>query len=200
MFGKVQAWAPDREGARKRLVCALGALEVQGVATTAPYLAGVLDHTDFATVSHDTGSIERIWQPDEASRPQSSLVAPTSQVRTVRLSTSQGAIEIDIHGSRRERPKVLASPTSTARTACQSRPAAGEPVAPIDGAVIRIAVNVGDMVQAGDLLAVMEAMKMELAVRASRAGRVEAILVEMGQVASRGSLLVQLGKADYVQA
>ena len=37
MFGKVQAWAPTREGARKRLIQALSSLEVQGVDTTAPY-------------------------------------------------------------------------------------------------------------------------------------------------------------------
>ena len=196
MFGKVQAWAPDREGARKRLISALASLDVQGIETTAPYLASVLDHTDFATVAHDTGSIERVWKLSEATRPQSSRV---SRARTVRLSTSQGVIEVDVYGRGREPPKIRVS-TTNAPAAPQPRATSGEPVAPIDGAVIRVAVNVGDVVQAGDLLAVMEAMKMELAVRASRAGRIEAVLVEVGQVASRGSLLVKLGKADYVSA
>jgi biotin carboxyl carrier protein len=73
-------------------------------------------------------------------------------------------------------------------------------VAPIDGAVIQVAVTVGDLVQEGDLLVVMEAMKMELAIRASRTGRIEAVRVEVGQVAARGSLLVQLGKEEHVSA
>ena len=73
-------------------------------------------------------------------------------------------------------------------------------MAPIDGAVIQVAVKVGDLVQEGDLLVVMEAMKMELAVLASRPGRVEAVRVEVGQVTTRGSLLVQLGKEEHVSA
>ncbi len=73
-------------------------------------------------------------------------------------------------------------------------------MAPIDGAVIQVAVKVGDFVQEGDLLVVMEAMKMELAVRASRPGRVEAVRVDVGQVATRGCLLVQLGKEEHVAA
>jgi len=212
MFGKVQAWAPTREGARKRLIHALSSLVVQGVETTAPYLATVLGHSDFATVAHDTGSIERAWQPDPASRPQPAdeisepaCDPPVPPIRRVRLSTSQGVLEVDVHGRHRERAQArpTTSPTTNATSTAAlptSRPAQGEPVAPIDGAVIQVAVKVGDLVQEGDLLVVMEAMKMELAVRASRPGRVEAVRVEVGQVATRGSLLVQLGKEEHVSA
>ena len=209
MFGKVQAWAPTREGARKRLIQALSSLEVQGVETTAPYLATVLGHSDFATVAHDTGSIERAWQPDPASRPQpaheisEAACNAAPPVRRVRLSTSQGVLEVEVHGRQRERAQVRPTTGATTNATAAlptSRPVQGEPVAPIDGAVIQVAVKVGDFVQEGDLLVVMEAMKMELAVRASRPGRVEAVRVEVGQVATRGSLLVQLGKEEHVSA
>jgi acetyl-CoA/propionyl-CoA carboxylase biotin carboxyl carrier protein len=225
MFGKVQAWGPTRDNARRRLICALSSLGVDGIETTAPYLEQVLRHTDFATVAHDTGSVERVWQPDPALRPKSSqkpTVAVTAgtvtpRARRVRLSTSHGVIEVDVHGRQQEKPVARATasaaagasartPADTAahasvgaragappRTAAPaSRPSASEPVAPIDGAVIQVAVKVGDVVDEGALLVVVEAMKMELAVRAPRAGRVDAVLVEVGQVASRGSLLVQL--------
>ena len=202
MFGKVQAWAPTREGARKRLIHALSSLEVQGVETTAPYLATVLGHSDFATVAHDTGSIERVWQPDPETRPPNDSNETTpSTVRRVRLSTSQGVLEVDVHGRRRERALVRPATNSTSIVKSPVSPRApGEPVAPIDGAVIQVAVKVGDLVQEGDLLVVMEAMKMELAIRASRSGRIEGVRVEVGQVASRGSLLVQLGKEEHVSA
>jgi acetyl/propionyl-CoA carboxylase alpha subunit len=209
----VQAWGPTRDNARRRLICALSSLGVDGIETTAPYLEQVLRHTDFATVAHDTGSVERVWQPDPALRPRSSREPTvdetagtvTPRARRVRLSTSQRVIEVDVHGRRQEKPvacaaaraaagaSVRASVRTSAGTAPHaSRPSASEPVAPIDGAVIQVAVKVGDVVDEGALLVVVEAMKMELAVRAPRAGRVDAVLVEVGQVASRGSLLVQL--------
>ena len=195
LFGKVQAWGPTRENARKRLICALSSLDVDGIETTAAYLGQVLQHEDFATVAHDTGSVERTWKPDPATRAPR---AARPLTRRVRLSTSQGVIDVDVHGRQSRRPPVAGSAgraTAGAVTDAPppaSRPSSGEPVAPIDGAIIQVAVKVGDVVETGDLLAVMEAMKMELAVRASRAGRVEAILVEVGHVATRGSLLVQL--------
>jgi acetyl-CoA/propionyl-CoA carboxylase biotin carboxyl carrier protein len=212
MFGKVQAWAPTREIARKRLICALSSLDVEGIETTASYLEQVLQHADFAAVAHDTGSVERDWQPDPARRPtpatesvaeiaEPAVGTATPRIRRVRLSTSQGVLEVDVYGSARssQRPRATTSAASGV-TIPGSRPTPGEPVAPIDGAVIQVAVSVGDLVEEGDLLAVMEAMKMELAVRAPRPGRVEAVLVKVGQVASRGSLLMQLGKENNVSA
>src|SRR5690606_15460489 len=56
MFGKVQAFGPDRETARRHLVNALGDLKVEGIATTAPYLRHVLEEREFIDVAHDTGS------------------------------------------------------------------------------------------------------------------------------------------------
>ncbi|HVW71508.1 MAG TPA: biotin carboxylase N-terminal domain-containing protein [Steroidobacteraceae bacterium] len=212
LVGKVQAWGPTRETARRRLIAALAGLEAVGVATTAPYLRQVLEHGDFASVKHDTGSIERVWRPDPQLRPlgeanfnsggvEDGPRAAAPRTRRVRLSTSQGVIEVDVHGAQRAR--TTENVQRTTREATGERPRAadrtgrsnGEPLAPIDGAVIQVAVKVGDVVKTGDLLAVMEAMKMELPVRAARAGTVEAVLVEAGQVAAKGSLLVALAAA-----
>lgn len=207
MFGKVQAWAPTRDSARRRLISALSSLEVDGVATTAPYLVQVLKHEDFARVVHDTGSVERVWQPDPALRPALIEKASTKS-RRVRLSTSQGVVEIDVHGQEPRsaragagaaslRPSAIASVRPSSGSA---RVSGGEPVAPIDGSVIQVAVKTGDVVKDGDLLVVMEAMKMELAIKAPRAGRIESVLVEVGHVASRGSLLVKLTEEEHVPA
>jgi acetyl-CoA/propionyl-CoA carboxylase biotin carboxyl carrier protein len=197
MFGKVQAWGPDRETARIRLSAALAALNVRGVTTTAPYLRQVLGQPEFIAVTHDTGSAERSWRPEEATRPEmpnSAAPLAASTERRVRLSTSQGAIEIAVFGPRREQRTVRAA-SGTARVTDQKKPAT-EPVAPIAGAVVAVCVKAGEAVAKGAVLVVLEAMKMELPVVAPRAGIVEAVLVVAGDVTARGSLLVRLSAGE----
>ncbi len=64
--------------------------------------------------------------------------------------------------------------------------------APMPGMIVRIAVNVGDTVRAGDSLVVMEAMKMENELRASAPGTVKAIHAVVGQPVDKGTLLLEL--------
>src|SRR4029453_12472138 len=56
LLGKLVAWAPDRDRAIARMLAALDDLAVEGVATTAPALARVLDHDDFRAARHWTTS------------------------------------------------------------------------------------------------------------------------------------------------
>ena len=65
-------------------------------------------------------------------------------------------------------------------------------VAPMPGLVVRINVRLGDQVQAGQALVVMEAMKMENELRASAAGTVKAIGVQPGAAVEKGTVLVEL--------
>jgi biotin carboxyl carrier protein len=64
--------------------------------------------------------------------------------------------------------------------------------APMPGLIVRVNVKVGDEVQAGQGVVVMEAMKMENELRASGAGRVRAIHADPGTAVEKGSLLVEL--------
>jgi biotin carboxyl carrier protein len=63
----------------------------------------------------------------------------------------------------------------------------------VNGRIEQIRVQVGDAVQAGDVLAVLESMKMEIALESPCAGRVLAVLTEVGQVAQEGQNLFELG-------
>ena len=64
--------------------------------------------------------------------------------------------------------------------------------APMPGLVVRVAVQRGDVVAAGQGLVVMEAMKMENELRASSAGRVKAVHVQPGTAVDKGALLIEL--------
>ena len=65
-------------------------------------------------------------------------------------------------------------------------------VAPMPGMIVRVAVQVGDAVQAGQGLVVMEAMKMENELRATAAGTVKAVLAQPGTAVEKGAILVEL--------
>jgi acetyl-CoA carboxylase biotin carboxyl carrier protein len=62
----------------------------------------------------------------------------------------------------------------------------------ITGNVWKITAKVGDQVKEDDPILILESMKMEIPVGAPEAGRVQAILVEEGQVVSEGSVVARL--------
>lgn len=64
--------------------------------------------------------------------------------------------------------------------------------APMPGLVVRVAVQSGDVVIAGQGLVVMEAMKMENELRSSSAGRVKTVHVQPGTAVDKGALLIEL--------
>ena len=64
------------------------------------------------------------------------------------------------------------------------------------GLVVSVAVGAGDVVAAGQPLAVLEAMKMQNPVRAPRSGRVSRVLVVAGAVVEGGAPLVELDDAE----
>jgi biotin carboxyl carrier protein len=65
-------------------------------------------------------------------------------------------------------------------------------VAPMPGMIVRVQVQVGDVVQAGQGLVVMEAMKMENELRASASATVKAIHARVGSAVEKGALLLEL--------
>ena len=78
-------------------------------------------------------------------------------------------------------------------TAATAGPAGPAPlVAPMPGLVVRVMAAVGDVVQAGQGLVVVEAMKMETELRASAPGRVRAVHAREGQAVEKGTVLLEL--------
>ena len=65
-------------------------------------------------------------------------------------------------------------------------------IAPMPGMIVRVAVQVGDTVQPGQGLVVMEAMKMENELRATTAGTVKAVLAQPGTAVEKGAVLLEL--------
>jgi pyruvate carboxylase subunit B len=78
-------------------------------------------------------------------------------------------------------------------SAASAGPAGPAPIlAPMPGLIVRVNVNVGDRVEAGQGIVVMEAMKMENELRATAPGTVQSIEVAAGTAVEKGTLLVRL--------
>ena len=87
-----------------------------------------------------------------------------------------------------EAPVAAAAPVSGAVTA------EGETVAaPMPGTILGVNVKVGDAIAAGQVLCILEAMKMENEIKAPKAGTVKQVLVARGQAVETGAPLVVIG-------
>ena len=86
-----------------------------------------------------------------------------------------------------------ASTPSAPTTASVPAASANAVVAPLAGSVARVLVAEGDQIEAGQVLVVLEAMKMETEITAPSAGKVGTILVEPGQAVQGGQALIELG-------
>ena len=95
-------------------------------------------------------------------------------------------------------PAAAAAPAPAAAPAAAPAPAAAAPVAgeavtaPMPGNILKVAVSQGQTVKEGDLLVVLEAMKMENEIFAPKAGTVAAVNVAKGQSVDTGATMVVL--------
>lgn len=86
-------------------------------------------------------------------------------------------------------PAATAAPASAAATAA----APGDQISPLSGVVDSISVSVGQPVKDGDIIAVVEAMKMKTQIYAHRDGTVTSIAVKPGEAVSAGHVLLTIG-------
>jgi acetyl/propionyl-CoA carboxylase alpha subunit len=112
----------------------------------------------------------------------------------VRPGASRGLYTFWLDGYRFE-AEALDERTRAIRelSGARSGPSGPAPlVAPMPGLIVRVHVQIGDQVQPGQGLVVMEAMKMENELRIQAVGRVRNVLVAPGSVVEKGALLIEL--------
>jgi len=107
---------------------------------------------------------------------------------------TRGRYSLSLDGHRFD-VEALDERTRTIRDLSAASAASGGPaplVAPMPGLIVRVAVEAGDEVRAGQPLVVMEAMKMENELRSPAAGRVRTVPARVGAAVEKGALLVEL--------
>lgn len=194
LLAKLVVWGEDRDAAIARMRRALDEFDIQGVETLVDFhRAAMAEGGDFAA-----GGTCRDLVADPApaldALPElrgSMLSAPP---RTV-AHPERLIVEIDgkratmlVHDPANALPEP---PAVRARTAGGAG-APGEVSAPIPGNVLQVLVKPGQIVAAGELVCILEAMKMENEIGAPSAGTVEAVRVEPGEAVAAGHVLVSI--------
>ena len=192
LVGKLVCWGADRDIARRRTLRALEEMSVEGIATTVPAAIAILQHDDFADLTHSTKWVEETLDlsgiaaaaptpPDEAGD------SATPRTLDVEVDSKKFAVTVWLPD---------AAPTGqTTRTRRASQGAAlggggsGNIAVPMQGTVISVLASVGDEVEAGQPLLVLEAMKMENNIVADKAGTVKEIRVSEGDSVGSGDIV-----------
>ena len=198
LIGKLVVWGRDRDTAIARALRALTETRVAGVATTVPAARAILAHPDFAAVAHSTRWVEeRLDFATLPEPPSDANGAPESRAGPI----VRHEIEAEVDGKRFSvalwTPQTTggdSEPPSAARRRAQGPSSLGsgsaEITVPMQGTVIKLLVQVGDQIEAGQPVAVLEAMKMENNIAAGRSGRVTEIRVKVGDSVGAGDTIV----------
>jgi acetyl-CoA/propionyl-CoA carboxylase biotin carboxyl carrier protein len=213
LIAKLVVWGPDRDTARRRAIRALEETEIVGVATTIPADLAILGHPDFIAGEHSTRWVEdRLDLSGISPPPPAEGEAERDGARVERN------VDVEVDGRRYQVrlwvPDVapvtaLGGPGASAGpgvggSRAPARPRAGvgggvghggaagsgNVTVPMQGTVVKILVAVGDAVEVGQTVCVLEAMKMENNVAAERSGTVAEIKVRPGATVAAGDTVM----------
>jgi acetyl-CoA/propionyl-CoA carboxylase biotin carboxyl carrier protein len=193
LIAKLVVWAGDREAARQRMLRALAEYAVAGVPTTVPFHRWVLDTPEFRDGTHFTKFVEQALAETELPR----FDQPSVDSRGNEPATERRASEIVVEVAGRRVPVRLFDPA--ARTAppppeTHGRTLGGDHAgdtitAPMQGTILQVLVEVGQEIEAGQVVCILEAMKMENHIAAPRDGTVAELPVQAGQVVETGQTI-----------
>ncbi len=197
LIAKVIVWGSDREEARKRMIRALRETEVQGVATTIPADLAILEHPDFIAVEHSTNWVENKLDLSGVAAPTPSVSPDEAEARVPR------DIDVEVNG-RRYGVRMWVPESVPAAGGGPARPkpkrrsggggggaaSSGDVAVPMQGTIVKVLVSVGDTVEAGQAVTVLEAMKMENNIVAEVAGEVAEVKVVAGDAVGAGDVVV----------
>ncbi|MEM8561406.1 MAG: sodium-extruding oxaloacetate decarboxylase subunit alpha [Pseudomonadota bacterium] len=126
--------------------------------------------------------------------PVSSGDSAEAEVYTVKVNGQSFVVEVTAGGEISDVVPVSANQAPAAATTAPAAAANVETVnAPLAGNIFQVRVGVGDAVESGDIIVVLEAMKMETEVRVQRAGTVSQVMVKVGDQVAVGDPLISLG-------
>jgi acetyl-CoA/propionyl-CoA carboxylase, biotin carboxylase, biotin carboxyl carrier protein len=195
LMAKLIVWGEDRDLARRRMLRALDEFRVEGIPTTMPFHRWVLDTPDFRS-----GEVHTKWVEDTLARqalpkvdaaPAPSPVGTPSHphARPVRMMVEVDGhrVPVTVWG---DEDRTAPLPPALAHVGHLGRSDGEVIAAPMQGTILRVMVEAGQEVDAGQTVCILEAMKMENHIAAVRPGKVAEVAVSKGEVVDAGQPLV----------
>jgi acetyl-CoA/propionyl-CoA carboxylase biotin carboxyl carrier protein len=199
MVAKLIVWDVDREKATRRMLRALGEYDSGGLTTLIPFHEAILATEQWAKGETCRDLMEdRDWlkstAPADAGPPEPSEDGGEMVTRDYKVEVSGKLFDVKVIGEAgaggaapaaggRKPPKRERKAGGGAAASSESLPS------PLQGTVFKVNVEQGAEVAEGDLICVIEAMKMENEITAHRAGKVTSLNVEVGAAVNAGDTL-----------
>ncbi|MET7493807.1 biotin carboxylase N-terminal domain-containing protein [Streptomyces sp900116325] len=201
LLAKLVVTGATREQALQRAARALAEFNVEGMATAIPFHRAVVADPAFTS---DPFRIHTRWIETEFVNEIKPFTAPADL--EAEEETGRETVVVEVGGKRLEVSLPSSLGMSLARTglAAGAKPkrraakksgsaVSGDTLAsPMQGTIVKIAVEEGQEVQEGDLIVVLEAMKMEQPLNAHRAGTVKGLAAEVGSSISSGAVICEI--------
>jgi acetyl-CoA/propionyl-CoA carboxylase biotin carboxyl carrier protein len=199
MLAKIIVTGATRAEALERARRVLDETVIEGIATVLPFHRAVIRDEAFTgePFTVHTRWIETEWVNEVP--PFAAPAAPDGE------KEERETVVVEVGGRRIEvrLPKNLSSGTATSTVArrspargtggkAQSKVTTGGLTAPMQGTIVKVAVQNGDEVAEGDTIVVIEAMKMEQPIQAHKAGTVAGLSVEPGATVTAGTVLCEI--------
>ena len=196
LIAKLVVWGQDREEARLRMLRALDEVSIEGVDSTVPFLRLLLRDCRFVDGTYATSTVDAFvrerWRELAAAYPEPGLISADN-------GSAPTELDVDVNGKRfavrvhgRPNPAFIGGAVRSLKFRPPKRVDRHRSAveSPMHGIVAEIKVAPGDEVSDGQIIAVVEAMKMMNEIVAHRAGKVRSVDVGPGDAVEAGTGLI----------
>ncbi|MEU5208101.1 biotin carboxylase N-terminal domain-containing protein [Streptomyces sp. NPDC020742] len=206
LLAKLIVTGATRAQALQRAARALAEFTVEGMATAIPFHRAVVADPAFApelTGSADPFTVHTRWIETEFVNEIPPFAAPGGEEAE---ADARETVVVEVGGKRLEvsLPSSLGMPLARAAVAGGAKPkrkagkkagsaASGDALAsPMQGTIVKVAVEEGQQVTEGELVVVLEAMKMEQPLNAHRSGTIKGLTAEVGAALTSGAVICEI--------
>ncbi|MCJ1677770.1 ATP-grasp domain-containing protein [Streptomyces sp. APSN-46.1] len=204
LLAKLIVTGATREQALQRAARALAEFEIEGMATAIPFHRAVVTDPAFAPVDGNPFTVHTRWIETEFVNDIPVFAAPAAE--EAEEEPGRETVVVEVGGKRLEVSLPSSLGMTLARTAAaggakpkrraakKSGPAAsGDTLAsPMQGTIVKVAVEEGQQVTEGELIVVLEAMKMEQPLNAHRSGTIVGLTAEVGASLTSGATICEI--------
>jgi acetyl-CoA/propionyl-CoA carboxylase, biotin carboxylase, biotin carboxyl carrier protein len=209
MVAKLIVWDADREAATRRMLRALSEYEIEGLKTLIPFHQALLATEQWARgetcreLMEDKEWLKTLAFPKEAGAPPGEQAETVEQTYDVEVSGKRFAVRVvgppfaggAVAAANGAAPAARAAKRGE-RKASSSGGGQDVLVAPLQGNMWKVLVKQGDVVTEGQLLCIIEAMKMENEITAHKAGTIVELPIKEGEPIQAGAPIATIKSED----